>query len=230
MTFRSFVFILAAVALLGEDQSASVVQGVVRNSQGQPVAAVQVQLTTSAGILSAVTDSDGTYRFRALRPGTYTLNAGETKAGPFVLGDHEVRKLDLTVGSAAAPQFFDEPTFIVAGVTDPAQRGGHGSDTVFRAAEGLTNETASLRTKAAAPGTRDEAEQHHALAEKQEQAGDALNAAREYQRAAETESSERNIFDWGVELLKHHAAEQAGEVFASGNRLHPRSTRMLLGL
>jgi tetratricopeptide (TPR) repeat protein len=42
--------------------------------------------------------------------------------------------------------------------------------------------------------------------------------------------SESHLFDWGAELLLHHAPEPAAEVFAKGNRLFPSSTRMLLAL
>ena len=105
----------------------------------------------------------------------------------------------------------------MAGVTDPSQRGGHGSDPVLRSAESLAKETASLRTGASAADA----------AEKQ---GNALEAARQYQRAAELDPSEANLFDWGTELLTHRAADQAVEVFAKGHRLFPRSTRTLLGL
>jgi hypothetical protein len=59
---------------------------------------------------------------------------------------------------------------------------------------------------------------------------DALEAVREYQRAAELDATEPNLFNWGAELLMHRAAEPATEVFAKGHRLFPRSTRMLLGL
>ena len=119
--------------------------------------------------------------------------------------------------SQAPPQYFDEPNFIVAGVADPSQRGGHGSDPVLRSAETLAKATASLRT-----GT--------SVADAAEKQGNALQAAREYQRAAERDPSERNLFDWGTELLTHRAADQAVEVFTNGQRLFPRSTRMLLGL
>jgi tetratricopeptide (TPR) repeat protein len=115
-------------------------------------------------------------------------------------------------GSPAPPQYFDEPKFVVAGVTDPSQRGGHGSDPVLRSAEGLAKETAALRTGAAV------------------KQGNALEAVREYQRAAELDPSEANLFNWGTELLTHRAADQAVEVFAKGHRLFPRSTRTLLGL
>ena len=113
--------------------------------------------------------------------------------------------------SQSAPPYFDEPKFIVAGVADPSQRGGHGSDPVLRSADKLAKDTASLRTSSAADTNP-------------------VEAARQYQKAAERDPSEPNLFNWGADLLKHHAADQAAEVFASGHRLFPRSTRTLLGL
>jgi tetratricopeptide (TPR) repeat protein len=76
----------------------------------------------------------------------------------------------------------------------------------------------------------DKAELHHVLADAQEHLGNSLDAVREYQRASELDPSEAYIFDWGSELLLHHAPEPALDVFAKGNRLFPRSVRMLIGL
>lgn len=76
----------------------------------------------------------------------------------------------------------------------------------------------------------DQAELHHLLARAQEQIGNPLDAVREYQRAAELEPTETNLFDWGSELLLHHAPEPAVEVFSKGNQLFPQSARMLMGL
>src|ERR1700735_2238881 len=109
------------------------------------------------------------------------------------------------------PPYFDEPKFIVSGVTDPSQHGGHGSDPVLRSAESLAKATAAL-------GTGNPADTNP------------LEAVRALQRAAELNPSEANLFNWGAELLAHHAADQAVEVFAKGHRLFPRSTRTLLGL
>src|SRR6202046_461965 len=109
------------------------------------------------------------------------------------------------------PPYFDEPKFIVSGVTDPSQHGGHGSDPVLRSAESLAKATAAL-------GTGNPADTNP------------LEAVRALQRAAELNPSEANLFNWGAELLAHHAADQAVEVFAKGHSLYPRSTRTLLGL
>jgi tetratricopeptide (TPR) repeat protein len=139
------------------------------------------------------------------------------------------------------PQYFDEPTFIVAGVADPTQRGGHGSDPVSHSADALAKAAAALRTGIAGAANEatlreaiarepQRADLHHSLAGVEEKLGNALEAVREYQRAAELDPSEANLFDWGAELLEHRAAEQAVEVFTLSARSFPHSTRTLLGL
>jgi tetratricopeptide (TPR) repeat protein len=194
------------------------------------------------------TDSEGLYRFKAAPGSTYTLRAemsgqSETTFGPFVLSPDGAKTVDLTLVPIERPAFFDQPSFIVAGVTDSSNRGGHGSDTILRSSEALTRDAASLSK---APGNtatpsaeslREALERepnnaglHHALADAEERRGSALDAVREYQRAAEMDATERNVFDWGSELMLHRASEPAIEVFTKGSRLYPRSVRMLLGL
>lgn len=213
--------------------------------------------------------------------------------------------------STAQPEFFDEPKFSVAGVTDTSNPAGHGS-TTWRTSDALAKETVSLgksnespsssaaitekslRDAARQPGNfdanrllgkmllderkpgeavpyleqasrlkpadyenayelvlayaesgdyehsranargllarHDRAELHHVLGEDEESLGNPLVAVHEYQRAAELDPSEPNLFDWGAELLLHHAPEPATEVFAKGNQLFPGSSRMLIGL
>ena len=193
---------------------------------------------------------------------------------------------------AQAPEFFDEPQFTVAGVTQATNSGGHGSDTVIRTTEALAKATASLSKKSAnkdsaskdstispqpAPATGDEtflrdalarqpdnfeanrqlgqllaekgnsaealrllqrasqlnpgsADVHHLLGDVEEKVDNPLQAVREYQRAAELDPNESNLFDWGAELLAHRALEPAAEVFTKGNRLFPKSSRMLVAL
>ncbi|HLV88656.1 MAG TPA: tetratricopeptide repeat protein [Candidatus Sulfotelmatobacter sp.] len=77
---------------------------------------------------------------------------------------------------------------------------------------------------------RDTAPLHHLEADIQEKSGNSLAAALEYQRAAQLDPSEPNLFDWGSELLLHHAPEPAEQVFTNGSKLYPGSTRMLIGL
>lgn len=78
--------------------------------------------------------------------------------------------------------------------------------------------------------THDQADLHHLLGDIDEKMEDSLEAVRHYQRAAELDATEPNLFDWGAELLLHHAPDPAMEVFSKGVRLFPASTRMLVGL
>ena len=315
-------------------------QGSVFDSRGRPVAGatIYIQLKGEMQTLTAVTDSTGKYRFPGLGAGVYTLHAemsGYENAthDPISLGPKDTKKIDLTLGTAKAagaassaegtsttgkPEFFDEPAFTVAGVTDTTNLGGHGSNTIVRSKESLAREAAALskestpsaspvaetekslrdaaerqpedfeanqrigkllvnegksseaipylerasrlhaadyentyllarvytdaaryddahaaaQTLLSAPGksVQQEAEVYHLLGDVAEKRGNPLEAVGDYQRAAELNPSESNLFDWGAELLLHHAAEPAVEVFTKGNRLHPRSVRMLVGL
>ncbi|HEV2716401.1 MAG TPA: hypothetical protein VGU64_14155, partial [Terriglobales bacterium] len=129
---------------------------------------------------------------------------------------------------AAMPEFYDEPQFTVAGVTQAANPGGHGSDTVLRNTETLTRETVLLKKEASASSQpasfsaatekslREAVEHdprnaglHHSLADAEEKLGNPLAAVQEYQRAAELDPSEPNLFDWGADLLLHRALEPA---------------------
>jgi tetratricopeptide (TPR) repeat protein len=181
--------------------------------------------------------------------------------------------------AVAEPQFYDEPQFTVAGVTDPTNLGGHGSDTVVRTKENLAKDAAALgrnATPASPPANaesraayelarsyadagqygrardsvrslldrdsldqeksaqhlsqQDQAALHHLLAAVEEKLDDPVEAVRQYQLAADLDPSEANIFDWGAEMLMHHAPEPAVAVFAKGNRVFPHSVRMLTGL
>jgi len=98
-----------------------------------------------------------------------------------------------------------------------------------KASEALPYLETAARAEAA-PANVTVAHLHHDLAEAEEKTGDALKAVGEYQRAAELSPSEPYLFDWGSELLVHHAPEPAIEVFTRGNELFPNSVRMLIGL
>jgi tetratricopeptide (TPR) repeat protein len=328
------------------------VQGYVRDSSGRPVVNATVFLqpanrTETIATQNQIThtDSEGAFRFAALRAGAYTLRAemngyGEATIGPVSLAPKETTKIDLYLVSpkasqpqsaipgkaatkkpdAQAPEFFDEPQFTVAGVTQATNSGGHGSDTVLRTTEALAKATVSLSKESAVssrvatsaatenslrdavardpenfeanrrlgkslvdngkaseavpyleraarlnPGDddntyelalayadagnpdrartqarallvrqdkthQDRPELHHLLGDVEEKLGNPLEAVREYQRAAELDPSEPNLFDWGTELLTHRALEPATEVFTRGNRLFPKSVRMLVAL
>jgi tetratricopeptide (TPR) repeat protein len=333
-TVLPLLLVIAASVKPGQAQQqgqahSATLQGSVRDSRGRPLAAATVYLQdeTKTQARTARTDSEGAFSFSGLGHGAYTVRAEMAGHGeatfPCVLGANETKRVDLTLNTEQ-PQFFDEPQFTVAGVTEAMNPGGHGSNTILRTTEALAKETASLsatavnnrrgadsvspsaaveeslrsaaerepanfdanyrlgkmlvddgkarealsylerasqlnpsnyenayelgvayaeagqyergRTQARSLLARpdksapQEAELHHLLGDIDEKMSDPLEAVREYQRAAELNPSEPNLFDWGADLLMHRAYEPAIEVFTKGNRLFPQSARMLAGL
>ena len=190
------------------DALSASLQGYVRDAQGRPVSPARIWLDSNHNSISTQTASDGKYQFAGLSGGTYKIRVQEHSETVTVEAG-ESKRLDLVVQPAA--EFFDEPNFVVAGVTDTTNQGGHGSGIAVRSSESLTKAAAALG--AAPSGNRDP-----------------LEAVREYQRAAEQDPSEANLFRWGIELLTHEAAEPATQVFAKGHRLFPESVRMILAL
>lgn len=256
--------ILLLLPLSLHSQGTASLHGTVRDSEGKPVAgaAIHLQVKDATQAQSVQTDQQGKYSVAALSGGVYLLRAkgagySDAEIPTLFIGPNEAKNVDLTLlaiktaesqsASARSLQFFDEPRFTVAGVTDTTSLGGHGSDTIVRTRESIAKETVSLGkdpantartadyekdrdTLLALLAHSDRAELHHSLGDVQEKLGDSLDAVREYQRAAELDPTESYLFDWGSELLLHHAPEPASEVFARGNRLFPHSVRMLIGL
>jgi tetratricopeptide (TPR) repeat protein len=309
------------------------VEGTVCDAQNHPLPAATVSLenTRSGQTFVVHTDEKGRFRFAAIPAGTYTLHTNmpgyhEASKAPLLLAQNEAISVVLLLEpDASAPfrktvtqtvEFSDEPEFTVAGLTDPTNLGGHGSDVAVRTKEALAKETTSLNRgapdrlpppltpPAGAKSSEESAESgpegflenkkrgeqlvgegkpqqaipylerasllktgdsdvRYALAVAYEQSGDTLRAdqnvrmllaredrpelhallgdiaereghpleaVQEYQRAAEMQPNEANLFSWGAELLLHRAAEPAAEVFTKGYRLFPNSVRMLVGL
>ena len=139
-----------------------------------------------------------------------------------------------------AIEYSDQPKFVVAGITQSPYVGGYGSDAGVRSIEALSKATVSLKNDSAKNASETilraslesdpkNSALHHSLANAEEQSGKPLDAVHEYQRAAELDPSETNLFDWATELLLHDAPQAASEVFKNGTALYPRSSRMLLG-
>jgi tetratricopeptide (TPR) repeat protein len=234
-------------------QESAIVTGTVCDSKDHPVtnATVALESDNHAYQFTVQSDLDGRYRFEAVPAGSYDLHAsksgyGIAKNGPFVLHKAENKSVGLRLPAeqaaaagkddAAAINFSDEIHFNVAGVSDPSNLGGHGSDTVQRTKETLAKETASLKREPVIPPnnsptpTENVANTHVRLAEAAESEGRPLDAVHEYQQAAELDPNEAHLFAWGADLLLHRAFEPAIEVFTKGHRLYPSSVRMLLGL
>jgi len=317
----SFIVCATNVAL---PQSPSTLKVTVRDHAGRPCPAATIVLYNESGQseLSGKTDLSGVYNFSGLAAGKYKIRGQSGSEDAFAevqVGQaaHADVTLQLTGPPATQhqPEFFDEPNFSVAGVTDTNNLGGHGSTASLETTEALNRGVANLTkrdmprvpsgdraqaiqaarlrveqapTSLAAnydigrllvedgkPGealpylnrahsidprdynatyelalayadsgdyqsgrkaafelveAHNTADSHHLLAELTERAGDPLTAVREYQKAAELDASERNLFDWATELLVHRAIPPAIEVFTRGTQKFPRSARMWTGL
>ena len=246
-----FLTLLSSAQTAAADKS-TVVQGTLCDSQSQPLPHASVSLRSTDGTrnLEALSDGQGHYRFENVSPGNYRLRVtadgySATEKGPVTIGGPELQTFDLHLEKLAASneargasgvQFSDEPQFQIAGVVDPTNYGGHGSDTVLRTKEALAKDADSLG-KESAPSSSSassphagEAELHRAKGDTAEKEGRPLEAVREYQLAAQLDSSESNLFAWAAELLLHRAFEPAVEVFTKGRHQFPGSVRMAVGL
>jgi len=149
--------------------------------------------------------------------------------------------------TSAAIAFSDEPQFTVAGVTDTSALGVHAASRTMPNSNALAKDTAALaHAETSAPrgeaasseeaairaklATAESADLRFQLAEIEEKEGHSLDAAKDYQRAAELAPTEAHLFGWGAELLLHRALEPAIEVFRKGHARYPQSARMQLGL
>jgi tetratricopeptide (TPR) repeat protein len=242
------------ITILGQTAATdklSSVEGNICDPQDHSLTGVAITLESGSTWRSAVTDVSGHFRFATVPAGTYTLRAKlpdfkEAIEGPFTLGDTESKAVVLHLtklrASDASPEipFSEETHFTVAGVTDTTSLGGHGSDRVRRNSDALSKEAAQLansETSAASAASirerlakEDTADLRFQLAEIEEKEGHSLDAAKDYQRAAEMAPTEPHLFALGAELLLHRAFEPSLEVFTNGRRRHPQSVRMILGL
>ena len=79
-------------------------------------------------------------------------------------------------------------------------------------------------------GRQDRSELHNLLGLVEEKAGRPEAAAGEYQKAAQMDSTEKNVFDLGQCFLRYRGFEQALGVFSWGVDKYPKSARMQVGL
>jgi len=239
---------------------ATTIAGKVCDAENQPLASATVVLepVPSGQPVSINTDGEGHFRFSKIAVGTYRLRVKrsdflEAVEGPFSTGEKEnpffvvhleKAKSDSSGGNAAVDiPFSNETNFTVAGVTDTTSLGGHGSDPVRRNSDALSRDAAKLTNSGDATAStadetrlreqlteRDDANVRFQLAEIEEKSGHALEAVKNYQRAAEMAPTEPHLFAWGAELLLHRAFDPSIEIFTKGRRLYPKSVRMILGL
>ena len=232
------------------------IEGVISDQHNEPIVGASVHLYNHdvKSVLVTTTDANGHYVFHSLGAGAYSLTVTllgwrDVSKGTLTLKKDQAMTLSfalerdasdvLNKKPAQAIEFSDEPSFTVAGVTDPSNLGGHGSDVVLRTKDSLAKATVSLNAENIEEEKQrvlvlrtspESAELHELLGDIAESEGRPLEAVREYQRAAEMEPSEPNLFAWGAELLLHRAFDPASEVFTKAHQLFPGSARALVGL
>jgi tetratricopeptide (TPR) repeat protein len=154
------VSIILSLAVQGQMQStptSAAIQGRVTNAQGHAVSArVEVNTPDGQGHLSMQSDSNGNYRFAAVAVGAYSLRAEaagyeSATVGPFTIATGDIKRIDLTLqpkgaqqSSLGNPEFFDQPQFTIAGVTDTTNLGGHASGAMGPSTESLAKDIAAL--------------------------------------------------------------------------------------
>jgi tetratricopeptide (TPR) repeat protein len=265
-TVISLVWLLAMAMLAPAQTKTGVVEGFVRDARKQPVAGAKVWLDdqVEGRTQFSTTDAAGHFRFADLQGSAFMVRVQKTgfrdaSQGPIALKPGETQSVNLQLNDeqASAPasgksdaqtmEYSDEPKFTVAGVSDPSDVGGHGSNVTLPTKEALAKDTASLGRENAAslktsdlkraedllrrvPPEKQTADDHALLADTLEGEGKSVEAVKEWQRAAEMAPTEAHLFSWGAELLLHHAYEPAAEVFASGHQRYPQSIPLLVGM
>jgi len=73
-------------------------------------------------------------------------------------------------------------------------------------------------------------ELHNLLGQIDEKQGKFLDAAHDYETAAQIDPSDDNLFAWGGELLIHRTYEPAVKVFEFATKRYPNSPRLQIGL
>jgi tetratricopeptide (TPR) repeat protein len=128
------------------------------------------------------------------------------------VADKEIKAVDLTFGTSkaaiATPAFFDEPQFTVAGVTQAANSGGHGSDTVLRTTEALARATAVLSQQSGTGGAQDPSDAEGSL--RQAVIRDPTNF-------------EANL-RLGESLFNHDQYAEAAQFLSQASRLDPQAS------
>jgi len=180
MPFKSFqislgilcVWMIAQVVvpvLVWAQSGGGVVEGVVRDAGKRPLVDVKVSLDdqVEGRTQATLTDAVGHFRFAGVGASTYMLRVRKPgyrdgTEGPFATARGETKTLNLQMAgekdsasgnsAAQAMEYSDEPQFTVAGLTDPSNVGGHGSNVTLPTKEALARETASLGAGASVPG------------------------------------------------------------------------------
>ena len=170
-----------ALAVGGQDSTAQIISGVVRDSDGAPVsgATIRVESDASSHFAQTTTGKDGRFSLRCSKKDRGVLRAQKTGFRDAVQMLTEatstniglvLSRLNKSAPANTAPlspnsrdiEFDDKPNFTVAGITDWTAAGGHGSDGNLRASESLAKDTRSLGSQSTG-NTRNPGESESAL-------------------------------------------------------------------
>lgn len=77
---------------------------------------------------------------------------------------------------------------------------------------------------------RDRSEVHNLLGDVEEASGNIDEAERQYEQAARMDPTEKNLFDLGTDLLRHHAYLPAVTTFQYAAGKYPKAARIQVGL
>jgi tetratricopeptide (TPR) repeat protein len=138
--------------------------------------------------------------------------------------NHDLGELYIEAGKLAEAQ----PLLAHAQKIDPTSY-DNGYD--LAQADFLTGKLDDARTAIQALlAKKNTGELHNLLAQVDEKDGKFVDAAKEYEAAAQMDPSEDNLFDWASELLLHRTYEPAIEVFKAAAQRYPKSPRLEIGL
>lgn len=156
------VCVVCLAARAGSQEApAGLIHGQVKDARGVAVPGISVELseTGQAESLKTLTDQAGNFQFKLPAAGEYVLHAdagadGTTKSRSFRVELGKETRVDLVLQNSSnfdQPGFYDKPQFTVAGVTDPTNLGGHGSNATASTKAEITRDAARLEINGANP-------------------------------------------------------------------------------
>lgn len=171
-------------------------------------------------------------------PVDFTLRSSRCVRG---LVGREVSERD---SSPTSGNYYDDGAFKSDPLSSSGEAAGYSTGAQAEVTRRLLENTARLQDDSAPTRANNEtreqikeklqrgetAQLHHLLGRVEENKGDFVAAARDYERAAKLEATEGNILDWGTALLLQHAYLAAHEAFVQGVEHYPRSSKLHLGL
>lgn len=145
---------------------------------------------------------------------------------------------------ALAGSYYDDGSFKPSPLASSGEAAGYSSGAQARVSRRLLEETEGLRANGGSSPSVDEmkreilelllqgdsARLHELLGKEKDQEGDFGGAAKEFERAAQMDPNESNMFNWGDALLLQNAYPAALEAFLRGLDRYPQSPRLRLGL